>query len=99
MYSIPIVRARYEGQNLIDRIEALDRNRRIAHERAIMGVQRLNRYSRMFGLPTFFDGDENDRYAMADFYGIVAKTMFEGRMGAGEDYLDAFSLNMEGVTR
>ena len=41
--SLPIIRINYEGQELRDRVEKLDHNRREHHERAIMGVKRLNR--------------------------------------------------------
>lgn len=81
-YSIPIVRMRYEGQDMIDHIEALDSGRRHAHERAMMGVKRLNRFSRMFNLPDFYVGDENDRNAVGDFCMVLVKELFDGRMSA-----------------
>lgn len=80
-YSIPIVRMRYEGQDMIDHIEALDSGRRHAHERAIMGVKRLNRFSRMFNLQDFYVGDEDDRNAVGDFCMVLVKELFDGRIG------------------
>ena len=43
--SIPIIHINYEGEELRDRVEKLDRNRRDHHDRAIMGVKRLNRFA------------------------------------------------------
>ena len=48
--SLPIIRINYEGQELRDRVEKLDHNRREHHERAIMGVKRLNRFAEMEGV-------------------------------------------------
>lgn len=38
--ALPIIRINYEGQELRDRIEKLDHNRKAHHERAIIGVKR-----------------------------------------------------------
>ena len=64
--SLPIIRVNYEGQELRDRVEKLDHNRREHHERAIMGVKRLNRFAEMEGVEKIFTGDVNDRYAIAE---------------------------------
>lgn len=48
--SIPIIHINYEGEELRDRVEKLDRNRRDHHDRAIMGVKRLNRFAEMEGV-------------------------------------------------
>lgn len=48
--ALPITRINYEGQELRDRIEKLDHNRRAHHERAIIGVKRLNRFAEMEGV-------------------------------------------------
>lgn len=78
-YSIPIIRARYEGQDLIDKIQKFDNNRHIAHEAAIASVKQLNRLCVSEGVSKLFDGDETDRYQIADFCMLVVNTLFEGR--------------------
>lgn len=79
--SLPIIRINYEGQELRDRVEKLDHNRREHHERAIMGVKRLNRFAEMEGVEKIFAGDVNDRYAIADFCRDTTIEMFDDRTG------------------
>ena len=77
--ALPIIRINYEGQELRDRIEKLDHNRRAHHERAIIGVKRLNRFAEMEGVEKIFSGDINDRYAIADFCRDATVEMFDDR--------------------
>ena len=79
--ALPITRINYEGQELRDRIEKLDHNRRAHHERAIIGVKRLNRFAEMEGVEKIFTGDVEDRYAIADFCRDVTVEMFDDRTG------------------
>ena len=79
--ALPIIRINYEGQELRDRIEKLDHNRRAHHERAIIGVKRLNRFAEMEGVEKIFTGDVKDRYAIADFCRDVTVEMFDDRTG------------------
>lgn len=79
--SLPIIRVNYEGQELRDRVEKLDHNRRTHHERAIMGVKRMNRFAEMEGIEKIFTGDVNNRYAIADFCRDTTVEMFDDRTG------------------
>ena len=79
--TIPLVLARYEGQDVRDRVEELDKNRNIAHERAILAVKRLNRFSGILGTSALFDGDVDDRYQVADFCFYVVSEVFQNRTG------------------
>lgn len=79
--ALPIIHINYEGQELRDRAEKLDHNRRAHHERAIMGVKRLNRFAEMEGIEKIFSGDINDRYAIADFCMDATVEMFDDRTG------------------
>ena len=79
--SLPIIHVNYDGQELRDRVEKLDRNRRDHHDRAIMGVKRLNRFAEMECVEKIFTGDIEDRYAIADFCRDVTIEMFNGRTG------------------
>lgn len=74
--ALPIIRINYEGQEL-----RLDHNRRAHHERAIIGVKRLNRSAEMEGVEKIFTGDVEDRYAIADFCRDVTVEMFDDRTG------------------
>lgn len=77
--TITILRFRLEPEDFRERVELLDRNRRIIHNSVIAGVKMLNRMSKMAGLPLFFEGDVTDRIAVGDFAGLVSKTIFEER--------------------
>lgn len=79
--SLPILRVNYECQELRGLAEKLDYNRREHHERAIMGVKRLNRFAEMEGVEKIFTGDVNDRYAVADFCRDTTVEMFDDRTG------------------
>ena len=79
--ALPIIRINYEGQELRDRIEKLGHNRRAHHERAIIGVKRLNRFAEMEGVEKIFTGDVEDRYVIADFCRDVTVEMFDDRTG------------------
>ena len=78
-YSMPLLRARFEGQELREKIENLDRNRRISHEAAISAVKQLNRLCVSEGVEKLYSGDEENRYEIGDFCGEVVNTLFEGR--------------------
>lgn len=79
--SLTVLRSRFEGQDLRDRIASLDQNRRLSHERAIMGVKRLNRFAEMEGLEPVFGGNVDDRYQIADFCKAAVDELFDGRIG------------------
>ena len=82
--SIKLLSFRYEGQEFRDRVETLDRNRRYAHERAIVAVTQLNRWATMMKVEPMFTGDIEDRYQVADFCMEVVKEFFDTRMGNEE---------------
>lgn len=79
--SIPIIHINYEGEELRDRVEKLDRNRRDHHDRAIMGVKRLNRFAEMEGVEKIFTGNIENRYAIADFCRDATVEIFNDRTG------------------
>ena len=78
-YTIPLLYARYEDEELRDKIENLDRQRRIAHEMAIAAVKQINRLCVSEEVEKLFTGNEDDRYEIGDFCGYVVNTLFEGR--------------------
>lgn len=75
--NIPIIRMRYEGQDARDRIQKLDRKRRICHEAAINAVRQLNRWAKLKKVEPIYSGDENDRNQIANFCIEIVKEFFE----------------------
>lgn len=77
---IVIIMARFDGEEQRVRIAELDRNRRMKHERAITAIKQLNRWATMKNVQPMYTGDEDDRYAIADFAQLVVNTFFnEGK--------------------
>ena len=79
-FSSAIIREKYEGEKVRDALEKNDQDRHNAHERAIMGVKRLNRFAGMKGLEPIFDGDVSNRYEVADFCCETVKEYFDNRI-------------------
>lgn len=73
----PIIYARYEGQEVRDRISELDNRRRSAHEHAISSITMLNRICDAYGTERIADIDTTDRYAVADFVGQYCSEIYE----------------------
>lgn len=74
---LPVICARYEGQEVRDRISALDTSRRNKHERAIVAISKLERMCDDFGVPVLFEGNKEDRYEVADFCLAIVTEFFE----------------------
>lgn len=79
----PIYRSRYEGDTLRYYLEKLDKDRRAAHEKAIMSCNQLNRLCQSLDLPPFADIDTSDRCQVADFAGVFVSEVYNGRSGRG----------------
>lgn len=58
---------------------ALDENRRSAHENLINNLKLLNHYSDMCGMERIFQGDMNNRVEIGDFAHVIVKELFETR--------------------
>lgn len=83
----PIWRDRYEGQDLRDKIQDIDRSRKIAHDSAISGINILNRLSNNMGLPPFAEIDTKDRHQVANFVGQYINEVYN--KGIGNTFDDA----------
>lgn len=81
---IPIWNARYEGQDLRDRVSEIDRQRHNAHEAAISSANMLNRMCAKNGLEPFFDGNTADRYEVADFVGDYVNEVYNHGIGKAD---------------
>lgn len=92
---LPILRFRCESPaELAEATMELDRSRRNAHESAIACVKVLNRICKMFGTAPLFEGDPEDRLAVADFCMDTVAAFFKERKGTDrtlsiKDWLDA----------
>ena len=79
-FSSAIIREKYEGEKVREKKKKNDQDRHNAHERAIMGVKRLNHFAGMKGLEPIFDGDVSNRYEVADFCCETVKEYFDNRI-------------------
>ena len=77
--TLPIIRFKYEGKDLRYHVEKLDHRRRDHHERVIVAVKRINRFAKIANLDPIYDGNEDDRYAIAEFCSECVNTYFENR--------------------
>lgn len=68
--------SRYEGQEFRDKVEDMDRKRRIAHDAAIANLAMLNRICDMLGVEKFVV-DLNDRYAVGDWIGMFCAELYQ----------------------
>lgn len=75
-YTMPITYARYEGEDLRQRVMQADRNRKNAHDIAIDSVNILNRMSKQLGIEPFADIDTTDRHAVADTVGNFVNELY-----------------------
>ena len=74
---IHIAYARLEGPELRDAIMLYDTSRRRTHECVIASVRALNRYAHFYGAERIFQGNDKDRYEVADFCLQVTVEMFQ----------------------
>lgn len=84
---LPIYYARYDGEDLRERVSNLDTRRRYAHDNAIGNLNMLNRISDKLGLEPFADIDTEDRYKVADFIGKFVSETYNN--GIGQTFDDA----------
>lgn len=95
---IPILRFRCDATELGEAIMELDRSRRNAHEGAIASVKILNRICKMFDVAPLFEGNTEDRLAIAEFCSETVAAFFRERKGTDrtlsiKDWLDAAQKN------
>ena len=80
MTQLPIIRRRYEGQELRDRTAALDERRTAAHNSAIRSCETLNRICDVYGVGHLCMDDLSDRRAVGDFIGAFVDEIFRERI-------------------
>lgn len=86
-YSMPIKYAMYEGEDLREAIENMDKSRRIKHEAAIAACSQINRECDRLNVPRFCP-ETDDRYIVADFCAQVSVEFFLDGIGKSVDTID-----------
>lgn len=73
----PTLYARYEGQELRDKVMDLDQRRKSKHDAAIANMSMLNRICNSYGVERISPVDTRDRYAVAEFIGNFCAEIYE----------------------
>ncbi|MBO5435431.1 DUF3232 domain-containing protein [bacterium] len=84
---LPMIRARYDGQEYRDAVTQLDRDRHYAHESAITSVNMLNRLCTNLEIEPFANIDTSDRHAVAELVGQFVNEVYN--QGIGNTFDDA----------
>lgn len=71
--------ATLDGDELRQRVTAVDARRRRCHEEAICNAKLLNRLAELYQVSAVFTGDFGDRLQVADFCLDVTVELFENR--------------------
>lgn len=71
--------ATLEGNELREKVQAVDRRRRAHHEEAISQCKLINRLAEIYHVSPVFTGDSTDRLQVADFCLDVTVAIFENR--------------------
>lgn len=79
----PIWNMQHEGQELRDRVQHIDMQRRIAHNAGIDAISILNRLSERVGLERFMDVDIQDRHAVAEAIGGYMRELYSRGIRTG----------------
>lgn len=80
---LPLIRATAEREEMIARVESLDKLRNAAHNAAISSLTMLNRNCDYYGVARIADIDTNNRYAVGDFCACYTMSVFENRQSGG----------------
>lgn len=73
----PTIYARYDGEELRDKIQNLDSTRKIKHDSAIANANMLNRICDKYGVAPLVPVNTQDRYEIADFIGQFCSEIYE----------------------
>jgi len=65
--------------DLLEKITSLDKQRRTTHNVIISGIKLINRLCVLNKLDKFYQGDESDRYEIADFAMELVTSNFTNR--------------------
>lgn len=82
---IPAWRAKFDGQELREKIQKIDSDRKICHDSATDSINILNRLCSNLGLEPFAGVDTSNRRAVADFAGMWVGQMYNNGIGETMD--------------
>lgn len=71
-----------------NRMQNIDRSRKIIHDRCVDSVKILNRMSASLGLEPFADINTDDRHEVAKFVGRYVNEVYSVGIGENEDFFD-----------
>lgn len=71
--------ATLEGEELRERVAAVDQRRRVRHNEAITSCKMLNRIASLYGTEKVFTGDDTIREQVADFCLDLTTIIFQNR--------------------
>ena len=71
--------ATLEGEELREKVQAVDRRRRAHHEEAISNCKLINKLAEIYKVSPVFTGDSENRLQVADFCLDVTVAIFESR--------------------
>lgn len=79
-HGIAVARFRLEGEEYRNYIQNLDKQRRAAHNAAIVSVRILNRFCKLYNTDLIFAGNIEDRVQVGNFCMKVVNELFENRI-------------------
>lgn len=79
MEHMGMARFRMEHEEYVELVTDLDMKRRTCHNTIISGVKTINRMLKEINQDILYKGDEDDRYAIADFACEVVNEVFKNR--------------------
>lgn len=86
-YRTPILRARLDGDELRQRLQQMDMQRRIYHESAISSCSQINKLCEIYGMEPICPVTD-DRYVIADYCAQVSVAFYLNGIGKDEKTID-----------
>ena len=71
--------ATLDGEELREKVMAVDARRRSRHEEAIISCKMINRLANLYNTEKVFTGDDTDRLQVADFCLDITVSIFQNR--------------------
>lgn len=87
---MPIISARYDGQDYRDAVMKLDSTRRMCHDNAIIGINMMNRLCENLNLEPFAEVDTTDRHAVADFVGKTVNELYNQGINNNSEQVEKY---------
>ena len=86
-YRTPILRARLDGDELRQRLQQMDMQRRIYHDSAISSCSQINKLCEIYGVEPICP-ITNDRYVIADYCAQISAAFYLNGIGKDQKTID-----------